>query len=61
MTDFHAFCRRSLDDIRAQGCYREFTALQKQAEHFPCYRRAPTAAKSAWSSNDYLRWAAIPW
>ena len=39
MVAFHAYCRRTLDNIRAQGRYREFTPLQKQAERFPYYRR----------------------
>ncbi|MBN8900006.1 MAG: aminotransferase class I/II-fold pyridoxal phosphate-dependent enzyme, partial [Rhodospirillales bacterium] len=54
MTQFHAFCRRSLDDIRAQGRYRVFTPLQKQAAHFPYYRRPDGSEVLVWSSNDYL-------
>jgi len=38
--EFQAYCRRSLADIQGQGRYREFTALQKQADRFPYYRRA---------------------
>src|SRR6185312_15823497 len=54
MVAFHAYCRRSLDEIRSQGRYREFTALQKQAEGFPYYRRADGSEVVVWSSNDYL-------
>ena len=54
MNSFHAFCRRSLDDIRAQGRYRSFTALQKQANGFPYYRRPDGSRVLVWSSNDYL-------
>src|SRR6201993_3021908 len=54
MAGFHTYCRQSLDAIRAQGRYREFTALQKQAERFPYYRRADGTEVLVWSSNDYL-------
>jgi 5-aminolevulinate synthase len=54
MTSFHDHCRDSLNQIRAQGRYREFTALEKQAERFPWYRRADGAEVLVWSSNDYL-------
>ena len=60
MTGFHAFCRQSLDDIRAQGRYREFTPLQKQAAHFPYYRRADGGEVLVWSSNDYLAMGGHP-
>jgi len=60
MTGFHAFCRQSLDEIRAQGRYREFTALRKQAEHFPRYRRPDGAEVLVWSSNDYLAMGGHP-
>ena len=54
MSTFQTFCRQALDDIRAQGRYREFTALQKQAERFPYYRRPDGREVLVWSSNDYL-------
>jgi 5-aminolevulinate synthase len=54
MQFFQTFCRRALADIRAQGRYREFTALQKQAERFPYYRRRDGSEVLVWSSNDYL-------
>src|ERR1035437_37759 len=60
MIAFHAFCRQSLDDIRAQGRYREFTALQKQAERFPRYRRPDGSEVLVWSSNDYLAMGGHP-
>ena len=60
MIGFHAFCRQSLDDIRAQGRYREFTALQKQAENFPYYRRPDGTEVLVWSSNDYLAMGGHP-
>jgi 5-aminolevulinate synthase len=60
MIAFHAFCRQSLDDIRAQGRYREFTALQKQAERFPYYRRPDGSEVLVWSSNDYLAMGGHP-
>jgi 5-aminolevulinate synthase len=60
MTGFHAFCRQSLDEIRAQGRYREFTALQKQAEHFPHYSRPDGTEVLVWSSNDYLAMGGHP-
>ena len=54
MHPFHAFCRQALDDIRAQGRYREFTPLQKQAQGFPLYRRPDGSEVLVWSANDYL-------
>jgi 5-aminolevulinate synthase len=54
MVAFQAYCRSRLDEIRTQGRYREFTALQKQAEHFPYYRRPDGSEVLVWSSNDYL-------
>ena len=54
MHPFHDFCRRALDEIRAQGRYREFTPLQKQAQGFPLYRRPDGSEVLVWSANDYL-------
>ncbi len=54
MTPFHAHCRRTLQDIRAQGRYRVFTALEKRADGFPYYVRPDGARVLVWSSNDYL-------
>lgn len=54
MVSFSTFCRESLDAIRAQGRYRAFTPLQKQASRFPWYRRPDGQEVLVWSSNDYL-------
>ena len=54
MSLFHAYCQRALDDIRAQGRYRTFTPLQKQADRYPWYRRPDGSEVLVWSSNDYL-------
>jgi 5-aminolevulinate synthase len=54
MTDFHAFCQTALTGIRAQGRYRTFTPLLKQAERFPYYRGPGGGEILVWSSNDYL-------
>jgi 5-aminolevulinate synthase len=54
MHPFQDFCRRALDDIRAQGRYRSFTALRKVAARFPVYVRPDGAEVLIWSSNDYL-------
>ena len=60
MVAFAAYCRQSLDAIRAQGRYREFTSLQKQAERFPYYRRGDGSEVLVWSSNDYLAMGGHP-
>jgi hypothetical protein len=60
MAAFHAYCRNTLDNIRAQGRYREFTPLQKQAERFPWYRRPDGTEVLVWSSNDYLAMGGHP-
>jgi 5-aminolevulinate synthase len=60
MVAFAAFCRQSLDAIRAQGRYREFTPLQKQAARFPYYRRPDGSEVLVWSSNDYLAMGGHP-
>ena len=54
MHSFHDFCRHALDDIRAQGRYRSFTALRKMARRFPVYLRPDSTEVLIWSSNDYL-------
>jgi len=63
MHPFHAFCRRSLDEIRAQGRYRSFTPLAKQTGRFPMYTRekdGKTTEVLVWSSNDYLGMGTSP-
>src|SRR3984957_1744834 len=54
MHRFHAHCRETLASIEAQGRYRRFTPLQKQAAQFPLYRRPDGSEVLVWSSNDYL-------
>jgi 5-aminolevulinate synthase len=54
MHPFHAHCRDAIDAIEAQGRYRRFTPLRKQAERFPLYRRPDGSEVLVWSSNDYL-------
>jgi 5-aminolevulinate synthase len=54
MHQFYAHCGQALASIEAQGRYRRFTPLQKQAERFPLYRRADGSEVLVWSSNDYL-------
>ncbi|WP_264813498.1 5-aminolevulinate synthase [Gluconacetobacter sacchari] len=59
---FYRFCRESLDGIRAQGRYRRFTPLARQADRYPVYDHvtAPAAEPPVgrevvvWSANDYL-------
>ena len=53
MHPFHAHARRVLDDIRAQGRYRRFTPLARQAGRFPAYEMDGRDVV-VWSSNDYL-------
>ncbi|HTW26612.1 MAG TPA: 5-aminolevulinate synthase [Acetobacteraceae bacterium] len=57
MHPFHEVCRSALADIRAQGRYRRFTPLDKQAGRFPRYRMETEEGSRevlVWSSNDYL-------
>ncbi len=60
MHPFHAHCRDALDAIEAQGRYRRFTPLRKQAERFPLYRRPDGGEVLVWSSNDYLAMGGHP-
>ena len=60
MHEFHQLCRRSLDDIRAQGRYRTFTPLAKQAARFPIYLGPDGSEVTVWSSNDYLAMGSSP-
>jgi 5-aminolevulinate synthase len=60
MHEFHQLCRRSLDDIRAEGRYRTFTPLTKQTERFPIYLRRDGSEVTVWSSNDYLAMGVSP-
>src|SRR5262245_31719185 len=60
MHPFHAHCREALADIEAQGRYRRFTRLHKQAERFPLYQRPDGSEVLVWSSNDYLAMGGHP-
>jgi 5-aminolevulinate synthase len=56
----HAFlhqCRSHLAEIRAQGRYRRFTPLSREAARFPVYTILQDGGPreiTVWSSNDYL-------
>ncbi len=57
MHPFHALCHQTLADIRAQGRYRSFTPLGRNAERFPIYEWERDGQKrdvTVWSANDYL-------
>ena len=57
MHPFYDLCRKSLEDIKQQGRYRQFTPLAKQAVHFPVSRMERDGEPVdvvVWSSNDYL-------
>jgi 5-aminolevulinate synthase len=60
MTEFRAYCRDVLGDIRAQDRYRYFTPLRKQAADFPLYRDGSGRSVVVWSSNDYLAMGGHP-
>lgn len=54
---FHALCHRALAEIRAQGRYRQFTPLGRDASRYPVYEWERDGEKrdvTVWSSNDYL-------
>jgi len=54
---FYEHCRTALADIHAQGRYRRFSPLLKQAGRFPRYsldQNGVTREVIVWSSNDYL-------
>jgi len=60
---FLAHCQTSLDGLRREGRYREFTRLEKLAGRFPVYRwHGPQGVRevTVWSSNDYLGMGAHP-
>ena len=60
MHPFETHCREALATIEAQGRYRRFTPLSKQAGRFPLYRRADGSEVLVWSSNDYLGMSGHP-
>nr|WP_294518564.1 5-aminolevulinate synthase [uncultured Rhodopila sp.] len=60
MNGFNDHCRRSLESIRDQGRYRNFTPLQKRADGFPYYLRRDGSRILVWSSNDYIAMGGHP-
>ena len=59
--DYSTFFRGSLDDLRAEGRYRVFADLERQAGAFPAARcrrdggLEPISEQvTVWCSNDYL-------
>ncbi|HET6197034.1 MAG TPA: 5-aminolevulinate synthase [Acetobacteraceae bacterium] len=54
---FLGHCADTLSALKAEGRYREFARLEKQAHRFPIYRwHSDQGARDVvvWSSNDYL-------
>ncbi len=64
MHPFRAACRSGLARIRAEGRYRTFTPLRKQADRFPVFTTTTpdglTRDITVWSSNDYLAMGVHP-
>jgi len=63
MHPFRLAARAELERIRAQGRYRTFTPLRKDAARFPVYtldRGGRTREITVWSSNDYLAMGVHP-
>ncbi len=57
MHPFRLACRNGLSRIRAEGRYRTFTPLKKQADRFPVFTTVQDGVErdvTVWSSNDYL-------
>jgi len=57
MNAFIDHCRSHLAEIEAQGRYRRFTPLMREADRFPVYRlteKGETRDITVWSANDYL-------
>ena len=55
MHPFLDHCRTTLASIRAQGRYRQFTPLARDAAGFPVYRLdGGPRPITVWSTNDYL-------
>jgi 5-aminolevulinate synthase len=56
-------CRSQLAQIRAQGRYRRFTPLSRDASRFPVYtilQNGQPRDITVWSSNDYLAMGVDP-
>jgi 5-aminolevulinate synthase len=63
MNPFITHCRTQLAEIRAQGRYRHFMPLQRDAARFPVYRLEQDGVSRdvvVWSSNDYLAMGVNP-
>ncbi|MGC8469900.1 MAG: 5-aminolevulinate synthase [Acetobacteraceae bacterium] len=63
MHAFDAHCRAALAEIKAQGRYRQFTPLAREAARFPRYRMVRDGVEReviVWSSNDYLGMGCSP-
>ena len=55
MHPFLDHCRTALSGIRAEGRYRFFTPLAREAASFPVYRlEGADRPVTVWSTNDYL-------
>ncbi|MFC7735444.1 5-aminolevulinate synthase [Roseomonas sp. GCM10028921] len=54
MPDYDALLAGHLDALRAEGRYRHFLTLQRQAGAFPKALRADGRPVTVWCSNDYL-------
>ncbi|WP_426959683.1 5-aminolevulinate synthase [Muricoccus radiodurans] len=54
MTDYDAILGGHLDALRAEGRYRRFLTLRRQAGAFPRAFRDDGRAVTIWCSNDYL-------
>ena len=63
MHAFLDYCRSQLGEIRAQGRYRRFTPLSREATRFPIYsilQNGRSRDITVWSSNDYLAMGVDP-
>ncbi|MBP0444663.1 5-aminolevulinate synthase [Roseomonas sp. SSH11] len=54
MPDYDALLAAHLDALRAEGRYRHFLTLARQAGQFPRALRADGRPVTVWCSNDYL-------
>jgi len=57
---FEAAARETLSQIRAEGRYRVFSPLMKDAARFPVFTAADGRDITVWSSNDYLAMGCHP-